>query len=258
MARTPLPDWRWPRQLASSETFGPLRRRSERPVHSRPAGHYDASSGVVIGDGEGSGPCRRGEAEAQAPRTAQGRSARSGDPPPPAITPALGGFGRAGPRRCRRPLPRPRMLVVGSRGGAGVCWQAAELIACDQHQSRSYTSPGKETEDVSHGVRPTGQATRPPPQQPQTPGPPGPASNSSDPRLTHSSKRPGPGGRDRNCSSGQTAGHGPESSSEAVQAAVSGPARSPAQQGGTAQPAHRLGWQPARRSPRCEGAVWVH
>jgi hypothetical protein len=70
--------------------------RSGRAVHSRPAGHCNASSGVAISDGEGSGPSRRGEAEAQAPCTAQGRSARSGDPPPPAITAALGGFGRAG------------------------------------------------------------------------------------------------------------------------------------------------------------------
>jgi hypothetical protein len=125
VARTPLPDWRWPRQLASSETFGPARRRSGRAVHRRPAGHYDAPSGAVISDGERSGPCRRGEAEAQAPCTAQGRSARSGDPPPPAITAALGGFGRAGPRRCLRPLPRPTMLVVGPRGWAGVCWHDA-------------------------------------------------------------------------------------------------------------------------------------
>jgi hypothetical protein len=125
VARTPLPDWRWPRQLASSETFGPARRRSGRAVHRRPAGHYDAPSGAVISDGERSGPCRRGEAEAQAPCTAQGRSARSGDPPPPAMTAALGGFGRAGLWRCLRPLPRPTMLVVGSRGWAGVCWHDA-------------------------------------------------------------------------------------------------------------------------------------
>jgi hypothetical protein len=95
------------------ETSGPPRRRSGGQSTAARPGIYDASSGVAISDGEGSGSCRRGEAEAQARCTAQGRSARSGDPPPPAITAALGGFGRAGPGRCLRPLPRPGMLVVG-------------------------------------------------------------------------------------------------------------------------------------------------
>jgi hypothetical protein len=130
------------------ETSGPPRRRSGRAVHSRPAGHDDASPGVVISDGEGSGPCRRGEAEAQAPCTAQGRSARSGDPPPPAITAALGSSGRARPGRCLRPLPRPRLLVVGSRGRAGVCWHDARL-----RQSRA-ACPRAVPVGVAHPKRP--------------------------------------------------------------------------------------------------------
>src|ERR1035441_7559070 len=84
--------------------------------------------------------------------------------PPPPTTPAPPPAPQK--NKSRQPPPAPPA-------------QHAELSPDEQHQPWPHTSPGRETEDVSHGIRaagaasiprrePAGAAVSPPAQQPQT------------------------------------------------------------------------------------------